>query len=40
VRQLNADDKAPGASLDYYGDKLSIQSAPPKGGRRIAIRRY
>ncbi len=40
VRDLQKDEKAPGAMLDYYAGKLTLKAIPPKGGRIVAIRRY
>jgi len=40
VRTLYAENKAPRASLDYYGNKLTLKSIPPKAGRLVAVRRY
>jgi len=40
VRDIQKDEKAPGAMLDYYVGKLTLKAIPPKGGRIVAIRRY
>jgi len=40
VRQLYAEDKAPGPALDFYGRTLTLKAIPPKGGRLVVIRRY
>ena len=40
VRDLQKDEKAPPAKLEYSGGKLLLKSVPPKGGRIVAVRRY
>jgi len=40
LRDLQKDEKAPRATLDYYAGKLSLKAIPPKGGRIVAIRRH
>jgi hypothetical protein len=40
VRQLVAEDKAPGPQFDYYGGTLTLKGIPAKGGRLIVVRKY
>jgi hypothetical protein len=40
VRQLYAEDKAPGPAFDYYGGTLTLKGLPAQGGRLVTIRKY
>ncbi len=40
VRDIQKDEKALAAILDYYAGKLILKAIPPKDGRIVAIRRY
>ncbi|MBM3880829.1 MAG: hypothetical protein FJ387_14115 [Verrucomicrobia bacterium] len=40
VRQLHAEDKAPGPEFDYDGRTLTLKGLPAQGSRLVVVRRY